>query len=391
VLSDADVRATLEAACPTLSRESDLSIAVGRWLREPVEALLEGFGPVRTLLGAHRDERLCQWGVSCQGGHVLLAKSRSRAEPELVRIDDSDRGALRTAGWERREWFNLPTGELARWRWARRQVRRDLGNLLAARRLPTRPGSTLTRERIWYLAVYVTTGRFRRDLRQIPLAELREKLAPLMERVHSSVLFRCQWPGYTADSQDFRWLDEQLGRMDGDVLERPWPAPDSPGPLRRSLALGYSARATVPFVAAVMQAALEGYRELVEVNLPSCAASLATHALAPARVRGLIQRFEDEHEFSGSVHYLIMPGDGTAGVPWPVELELVGSVESGAESQFTALFERGAGRIPKGSISLSSDLPMGWARPASNYAYQWLIDDLEKVGWLERASAGFID
>jgi len=322
---------------------------------------------------------------------VVLGKSGTQAEPALVRIDDPDSGALRAAGLERREWFSLPTGALARWRWAREQVGQDLATLLTARRLPTRPGSTLSRERIWYLASHVTTGRFRRDLQQIPLGELRENLAPLMEKVRSSVSFRCQWPGYTADSEDFRWLDEQLQHLDAEVLERPWPAPDVPSSGRQSIALGYSARATVPFVAAAMQAALEGYRELVEVNLPSCAASLATHALLPARVCGLIQRFGDEHEFSSTVHYLITAGEGTAAVPRPVDLELVESVESGAASRFAAMFERGAGTLPKASISLSSDLPMGWARPASNYAYQWLIDDLAKVGWIKAVSGAFHD
>ena len=62
LLSDTEVRAVIAAASLELSAEPDLSMAVGRWLREPVEALLEGFGPVRTLLGAHRDGKLCRWG-----------------------------------------------------------------------------------------------------------------------------------------------------------------------------------------------------------------------------------------------------------------------------------------------------------------------------------------
>lgn len=390
-LTGGQVRAQIESGCPALAQESDLSMAAGRWLREPVEALLTGFGPLRPHLAAHHDGALCRWGVRIQDGYVLLAKSRNETEPSLVRIEDPDRESLRRAGWGRQERFRFPTGDLARWRWARRQVGSDLASLLQAGRMPTRPSSVLTRERIWYLACFITSGRYQHSLDFISLDELRGKLAKVMEQVDSSVLVRHQWPGYTADSADFRWLDEQLRHQEGKVIERPWPRPDLPDQYRRSFAARYSPQAAVGFVASVMQAAVDGYRELVETNIPTCSANLATYAILPPRVRALVQLFDDEQEFSSSVHYLIMPSAVMAEGMRSVDVEWCDSIEGSAASHFAALFTPGADRIPKGSISDNSGLPMNWRRPASNYAYQWLINDLSKVGWVDPFSVTFTD
>ncbi|MBR7838972.1 hypothetical protein KDL01_37235 [Actinospica durhamensis] len=390
-LTDAVVRAEIETGCPELRGERDLSIAVGRWLRGPIEAMLEGFGPLRTDLAAHREGVLCRWGVRVQAGWVLLAKSRSEVVPPLVRIDDPDREVVRAAGWPRQERFALPTGELARWRWARTQVREQLVDLLQRRRLPTSRASVLTRERMWELASFVTAGRFGRDGEQIRVEVLRRELAPYMERVNSSVMFTQQWTGLRADSTDFRWLDEQLRSFEGDVLERPWPAPDLPEIFRRSYALRYTPQATARFVAGVLEAALEGYRDLVEANFGPCASSLATYRLLPARVDVLVERFEGERESAGGLQYLITPHDAASAGWRLVEVELCLSQEEAAGSGFAAMFQRGVGRIPPGSISDTSDLPMHWSRPASGYAYRWLVDDLVKVGLLEPLSVRFFN
>jgi hypothetical protein len=391
-LTDAETRAEIQAGCPYLRGEVDLSIAVGRWLREPVEAMLEGFGPLRADLAAHREGVLCRWGVRVQSGWVLLAKSRSEVEPPLVRIDDPDREAVRAAGWPRQERFVLPTGELARWRWARRQVRDQLVDLLQRRRLPAPATSVLTRERVWQLASFVVAGRFERDGGQIRVDVLRRELGPFMARVNSSVMFTQQWPGLRADSTDFRWLEAQLSSLEGEVLERPWPAPDLPEGFQRSYALRYSPQATLPFVAGVLEAALDGYRDLVETNFRSCASSLATYSLLPVRVSGLIERFEGEPDDAGGLHYLITPDEAAASSGRrPVDLELCASREESWNSRFTAQLQPGADPIPPGSISDYGELPMHWSRPASGYAYRWLVDDLVSTGLLEPASVRYFD
>lgn len=177
---------------------------VGTWLREAVEAYVEGFGPLSGSLLGLRDGRLPRWGVWAKEGWVAVSPSRFAFEPPAVTLL-----AVHPRNREDPEWlwwsqFLFPGDPLGRWDWARGKIRKPLERVVRRGALLVPPDSPLASERLWYLAQRL---RLRNgSLHTVGVPELRQRLEAMMERVRASVSYTHHGAGYTYDSAAVRWL-----------------------------------------------------------------------------------------------------------------------------------------------------------------------------------------
>jgi hypothetical protein len=190
--------------------------------------------------------------------------------------------------------------------------------------------------------------------------------------------------GSTVESADIRWLDAQLALETGELLEPPWPEPDLPRAARKWFWESYSPELTLTMATDIMRDALIGYRELVELNFPSFGLALGLYSFLPARIEGLLTRFEgDNQERRLRVMFeLIEDRSAERNAPPTVEL---GLVTSRADETLYS-FARERRRAPNSVFGPPRLEDRGFdihgARPATNLAYEWLARDLKALGWV---------
>lgn len=363
---------------------ADPSLEAGRWLREAVQAFLDGFGACGPQLAHHHDGRLVQWGVRLlQDFRMLLFEARTTTQPELVFVPDTRLEGRRAAGWHSGTCLSLPDGQLERWRWSRDRLSEPLARLLRQRRLPLPAGSPLERERIWFLAQQIMKIRHHRWTRAaIPLADLRASVAEMMNRVNASQMSRWQSGSADVDSYDIRWINDRLTGLHGEHLGPPHPLPDRHSPANRWRSQDYSPELTVSILTDVLRDAVTGYRDLVTENFPRFGSALGLYSVLPVHAEGQVITREDGPEGSGLYYTLTpvpeRPLDASpqvslvlAEAPQPLR-DQAGLVEASRQT----VFHRTSDHL----ISL----PTGVLRPATNLAYNWLADDLGALGWLRQ-------
>lgn len=382
--SDSEIRARVARCWPKASPGEELAVTIGRWLREAQQALLHGMGPVRELLAVHHDGRLARWGVRTADGSMVLTVGRDAGEPDVVALPASSPGENWHTYSFRRNHFLVPYGDLARWYWARQELRQPLKTIISARRLPVSPDSVLAHERLWFLAQHIVGPRPLTDDPGVPVALLREKTAVLMTTVREAVDARFGWGSYTADSTDIRWLDEQLRHETGDMIRSRWPVPDRPGHPFKPTWLQWSPETTRQVLQQALQDALTSYRQLVEINFPGFTASLGLYRQLPATLRAVVEWYDDEgQEEHGGLSFAIVRGSGPADPSRASRVEVRLCTNRNQASAFHDEIDYAAALL---SVPASEALPTPSARLATNFAYRWLAQDLKAVGWLPDAN-----
>jgi hypothetical protein len=332
-----------------------------------------------------------QWGVQLVGEDwIVLGEARDAVPPpDLVTIA----GDLRdwpASEWARRTMFGIPTGPLGRWSWARNRLIQPLAELIQQRRLPLPPDSPLAVERQWILARRIMQITRRPHGSTIPLADLRQAVDDMMEKVEQSVLATWSGGGVRIDSHDVRWIHTQLQRETGDQLSPPWPAPDKPGLWARWLWQGYSPELTHAILTEVLSAAVTGYRDLVAENFAAFGWALGLNSALPVQVEGTLVIPEDDNDGEHtSLHYQLKPAQPADRQPVShVNLDLLTQPGNGwpATQIIASPYDRKRTPfyIP---VSHNTPPPTGQPRPATNLAYQWLVADLHAVGWLTQDHA----
>jgi len=361
---------------------ADPAVAEAGRLREALQSLTSGFGACGPLLSRHRDGRLVQWGAQLHGDMLALSEARSAIPPPAVVVVEDQPGGRMGPEWIRRTLFPVPRGPFGRWSWARNRLREPLAELIRKRRLPLPPDSPLARERQWVLARQVMRVARRWDETVIPLAELRQALDPMMEKVESSVLARWSGGGVELDSHDIRWLKARVDRENGDHLCRPWPAPDRPNPAAKWQWQLYTPELTLAIMTEVLRAAVTGYQDLVQENFAGFGRALGLNSVMPACVEGsVIMPADDTDGQRSGLRYQLKPSPAAI---THVNLNLLTQPEvwqpprfaDMADDRIKAPFYMPAQHNPM--------LPTGQTRPATNLAYEWLASDLLALGWLDR-------
>jgi hypothetical protein len=355
--------------------------AAGTWLREALEALVEGFGPLSGSLVEMRDGRLPRWGVWVKEGWVAISPSRYSSELPAVTPLASHPSNREDPEWRWWSQHLFPGDPLGRWGWARGRIREPLERVVRRGALLMPPDSPLAHERLWHLAQRLRQGNVPRDGVSVP--ELRQRVEAMMEHVRTSVRYTHQVAGYTYDSADIRWMHSQLSGVTDEVLRRPYSEPDQEIPRRGRMWQGYSPLLTLRITRQSLQDALIGYRQLVELNFPSLAPALGLYSALPVSAEGMVVMPEDDTDgsHSGLIHTLRPKAAGRRSDPPEVDLDLWTEPGFGPTSPF-----------PGGPVDsktnfhrpyyVDRELSTGSSRPATELAYEWLVRDLRAVGWL---------
>jgi hypothetical protein len=355
--------------------------AAGVWLREALEAFAEGFGPLSGSLLNLRDGRLPRWGVWAKEGWVAISPSRYSTEPPAVTSLASHPSNREDPEW--RWWCQhlFPAGPLGRWEWACRQLREPLERVVRRGALLLPPDSPLAHERLWYLAQRLSSRRG--PLNAAAVAELRQQVEAMMEDVRASKSYTHRVAGYTFTSADIRWLHTQLAGVTDEALRRPYGEPDQEAPRRGWVWQGYSPSLTLSIARQILQDAIVGYRQLVELNFPSLAPALGLYTVLPVRAEGMVVMPEDDADGSHSgLLYTVRPKPtGRRNDPPEVDLDLWTEPGFGPTTPFP-----GGPVQPKTNFHQpyyeDRELSTGSSRPATALAYEWLIRDLKAVGWV---------
>jgi len=363
----------------------NIALLAGGWLRQAQQALLEGCGPLAGRLARHRDGQLVRWGARVEDGWVGLAEARDAVPPpEIEQLETFRPGITLASGWIRSELFKFPDADLGRWHWARDHLRPPLMKMIRRRTLPVPPDSRLAQERAWFLGQLVMHGSYRPHHDAVPLEPLREKVREMMGTVNRAVEARWSKGTYTIDSADVRWLDAHLQLIHGEWLERPWPAADQKQRARRWAWEAYSPELTRQMLTGVLRDAVTGYRELVESSFPRFGASLGLYGTMPVQIDGIVTRFEDDQENRHNGLLFAMTRDPAACPAGPARVTLDLLEDPGADRRWQFAQTYGMARQSASNLwPLEEEfLPFHFARPATNFSYEWLARDLKAVGWL---------
>lgn len=370
--------------------QADPAITRGRWLRDALQALIDGYGTCGTDLSRHRDGRLVQWGVQLIGEDgISLSESRETLPPPDLVVVNDDLLAHKPTAWSRRTRFQFPGDPLGRWYWARNRLRQPLTKVIQRRRLPLPPDSPLARERQWVLAKGIMRVARKRHDAGIPLADLREALDGMMAKAEESMHSTWRAGGTVIDSQDVRWIYTRLQRETGEILHPPWPAPDQPNATGGWQWQRYSPDLTRSILTEVMRDAVVGYRDLVDQNLAEFGWALGLNSVLPVRVEGTVTMPADDADGQhSSLTYELKPDrTGSREAEPPVHLDLLSQPRPGqpflpgdspADRRRTPFYAPASHMI---------EPPTGQIRPATNLAYEWLAADLHALGWLPQPLA----
>jgi hypothetical protein len=327
-------------------------------------------------------DRLVQWGVWLHCGYLSLARSQDGIPPpEVVRLAEAHPDNILALGWQSWTQVRFPTTEFGRWLLARRTLHKRLETAFARRTLPVPRTSWLARERGYRLATFVHDYNSVPRRRPVEVAVLRERVAEWMEQVNRSRSCTWQSASGSVDSDDIRWLSEQLALEDGDTLHQPWPDRDRPH-AGRWVWQAYSPELTLTVATGIVREALIGYRQLVESSFPAFGDAMGLYSMLPVRVEGLVGRFDDDTLSSVEVRLVLHPDPTPQDRDAPgVDLRLVTNDRDPTFWGFGQ--DHRAARTPFGRSPLEGfGLPLHVACPATSLAYRWLARDLGAVGWL---------
>jgi hypothetical protein len=373
---------------------SSEALIVGSWLRESYDAIMEGLGPVGSLLDeAGPKGEPERWGIwfSSEDLWLTLAIGQGQAsDPIVTELDEP---------WPRYQppWHSLtggtaPSGSYSRWRWGRDRLRTRLENLFNTRTLSCAPDSPLTKERVWYLSQIILFHRTRTGVESMELEKVKDEISRMLAMARDSVRFTWKFGGLaTITSEDVWWLYSALEEYPFDVIESPWALPDRIDATPRTVEDAYSPEQTLVLARQVLEAALAGYRDLVETNFPSFGSALGLYGRLPVRIDGLIS-----YSLDGPLGMR-----GSLGLKWryldkaSLRQESVVQVTLAQNEQDRFDFFNRQGFEPGSSESPRSArfFDFGWSdgvlqvfgpRAATNLAYEWLGSELHSLGWLER-------
>ncbi|ACU72757.1 hypothetical protein Caci_3863 [Catenulispora acidiphila DSM 44928] len=129
--------------------QADSAIAAGLWLREALQALLDGYGSLATPLAHHSEDRLVQWGTHLASGYMTLPEHWGQTIPAMVSLPDfTHLRDLRPGGWRASQMFTEPCGDYGRWHWDRNRILKTLTEVIQRQALPTSAGTRINHERL---------------------------------------------------------------------------------------------------------------------------------------------------------------------------------------------------------------------------------------------------
>jgi hypothetical protein len=179
-----------------------------------------------------------------------------------------------------------------------------------------------------------------------------------------------------------------LAAEDADVV-RPWPTPDNTGTFSTFVSDLYSPGRATDLVRGVLNAAMEIYTDLVEQWFPQLKDFLATYATLPAAIEVLFHPRKEGFAATMSQRWSPRPHGSVSETETEVAEDGSSWGQFGEDFDLTTARWSDAGReIPPYSRAYrrhSAVVQLDQQdRPASFQAYQWLVEDLSEIGWLDK-------
>jgi hypothetical protein len=251
---------------------------------------------------------------------------------------------------------------------------------LGAVTLDSDPAGPIATERAWHLAQLVFHGGVRVNHVPIPIADLRQRIDDKLDRTASAVRARFSTGADHYTREDLVWLRQWLADQvppGSPNLCRAGPTPDRVPTDGWAWSL-YSAQQMLALTSTVLRHAAEGYVDIVTRNFPNAGKALDHIAISPMCIVGEVVTARDERTDSGFE---------TA----PVFRYTITKAPAGNSEPIIDITHAFHGDPPRPDFDTAqydwlaeTSLNIGGPRPATQWAYRWLMDDLASVGWAER-------
>lgn len=177
---------------------------------------------------------------------------------------------------------------------------------------------------------------------------------------------------------------EDLRRLGIAQVESPWPAADSRGSW---ISNWWSTEQLLARLRLATRAALDAYKELVELVVPQMAPELPTYQLLPARLVGEVTEGDPTKGMEGAPHFSWHVEPLEAGTENESEWTLVDGPRSGFGDErweeMAALFRRRRGDLPvlTGLVIHNGEPYVYSSTPAGSLALSLLASDLAQFKW----------
>lgn len=350
----------------------------GQRIRATMQAWINGIDPLFQFIAPVREDgTLLPNGIDI--GDLWLRTGwyyGSDNLPDVVKLPLSQFAP--SLGWSTHG--GKPSGKSTwAWEWTLRELVSSLSKLVQNRMLPVSDGSLL-REAVWQTALKVTKrGTFHHS--PIPLVEIAQCLPNLPLNIFHSRVTQ-QMHRYYLDQ-----LETEVNRLYaiGEVdLHPPWPGPD------RDLKdgwmwEGYTQQQLLARAKAVYTGALEGYQQLVNTWFQKFAPRLKTAVMMPVRLVGVIPLLESGSLGGLSWYFEVRPRECSNIVDFNFAQQNTSVHDTGLQSVLDEKLNslRPEATMWIGGTSMSwSSLDIFGLTPATDLAYSWLWNDLQRVAWV---------
>lgn len=350
----------------------------GRRIRTAMQAWVNGIEPLSQFIAPVREDgTLLPIGIDTdEFGLTTAWYHGSDNLPDVVKLPSFQFGA--SLDWSIH--YGKPSGKSTwAWEWILRELVSSLSKLLQNRMLPVSDGSLL-REAVWQTALKVTKrGTFHHS--PIPLVEIAQSLPNLPLNIfHSRVNEQMRRHYLNQLKTEVNRL-YAIGEVD---LHPPWPEPDRD--LRDGwIWEGYTQQQLLARAKAVYTGALEGYQQLVNRWFQKFAPRLKTAVMMPVRLVGVIPLLESGSPGGLSWYFEVRPRECSN----VVDFNFAQQNTSVHDTRLLSVLDEQLHSLRPEATMWTHSTSMSWSSldifgstPATDLAYSWLWNDLQRVAWV---------
>lgn len=359
----------------------------GSRLRTAMQAWTKGIGPIAKLIApVSQTGELRPLGIRGDSSHLVLGWYQgSQNLPGITSIPLQDQRS-RPLDWPLVTSTQPGQHPAWAWRWTRDILRDKLTQLLRGEALPLTDGP-LTMERVWQIS-QAMIGHGSHWEHPIPLLEIESSLQRTGE--NTTVVLRGH---VTLRPHEVDWYRQQIASLRSTgltTIDPPYPGPDLYVSGVGWIWDEYSDEQLLRRTEKVLAAATEGYAQLVTTWFPAFEPELATAALSPARLVGMLvppSREKTRHPEGLVLHWYWLPLE--RGEQSEVCIRL-GTEPFDSDKHFEMLkdhirrFRHQAASWLPVSIHHGAADKILTPNPATQFAYEWLLDDFRRISWVGR-------
>ncbi|MEX5268887.1 hypothetical protein [Kocuria sabuli] len=381
--------------------KSEQTETVGKLLRDAYLTWLDGFGPLGDLLSVSKGENppLPTWGLILSpytvvvlegfknyGSDILAygpldteARERFRAHDGFKTDDNHSWASLIESG--------LPGGMLARWAWSQARIKSKLESLVRAYGLISTPGGILHRERMWELAKKL--GDYTAQRPDTPKGYSTSWVLDIIDQIgkeHEGQSVQFIGPKGGFSTTDLEFLKEDIVSLELSEISNPTPGPDIDS--GDWIWMWYSRERTIEFARHLLENTISAYQDLVGQNFRKFGTSLDGVNFVPMRITAYLTFREGDPTRLGmatapTLTFRRERGHFEMGSD-RVTVEALGP----EENAWDRLANHGDSDTDADNAEVLASynhqmtgLPLGDQSPVTHWAYEWLLRDLEDIGW----------